>query len=154
MYARFARAEDEEQCVALARMNVEELLPHLVYDEAVARATFHRSLTEAQPTFFVAEEGGGELVGFIMALTCGYGACAGFFATQEVFYVRPDKRGTRAAALLVQKFNDWADSLGPEEVHAGVANGFQPERTARFFEYYGFERVGLYLRRITGGKRA
>lgn len=147
MFARLRLPEDEDDVIDLARRQVAETLPHHVFDEAVARQTFQNAIRTANPTVFVVEENR-RPIAFLMALINGYAFTTGFFTSQEVIYVRPDRRGTRAAALLVEIFNDWSEQLGAKEVFAGVANGRKPEKATRFFQHFGFEPVGAYLRRI------
>jgi GNAT superfamily N-acetyltransferase len=147
MKARIAFPKDEDALFLLAEANMAEFHAHLEFDGLQARALFRRAMATACPTFFVCEDDG-DLVGYLLAKTETYAAATGFFASQEVLYVRPDKRGTRAAVRLVKIFNEWSDRIGAVEVFTGIANGFQPERTARFFEHFGFEPVGQYLRRI------
>lgn len=147
MFARLRMPEDEDAVIELARAQVAETVSHLGFDDAIARSTFHLAMTTANPTIFVVEENR-VVVGFLMALINPYAFTTGFFTSQEVIYVRPDRRRTRASALLVEMFNDWSDRLGPKEVFAGVANGLQVANTTRFFKRFGFDVVGTYLRRI------
>lgn len=128
-------------------MQQEETLPHLDFVEEIARQTVKDFVKTAYPTFFVVEENR-RVVGFLMAQMNSYAFTSGLFTSQEVIYVRPDRRGTRAAVHLVKIFNEWSDRLQAREVFTGIANGFQPDRTARFFSLFGFKQVGLYLRRI------
>lgn len=145
--ARYGLARDEDTIVALAEMQVRETLPHLDFDANQVRFTYQNYLHRANPTIFVAEVDR-EVVGYLVALTHDYAFTSGQFVNQEVLYVRPDKRGTRAAARLLNIFNEWADQVGAKEVFTGIANGFQPERTKRFLEHFGFTVVGFHLRRI------
>lgn len=148
MFARLALPEDEDAVVNLARMQVEETLPHLVFDEGITRNTFRDSIQYADPTIFVVEDKR-EVVGYLMGLLNGYAFTDGVYVVQEVLYVRPDKRGTRAAAKLVEAFVQWGERLDAKEIIFGISNKFQPERTARFFELTaGAETVGFYLKRV------
>lgn len=150
MFARLATAEDEDAVVSLAKMQVEETLPHLEFVEWIARDTFQNSVRCADPTIFVAEDSR-EVIGYLMALMNGYAFTNGVYAVQEVLYVRPDKRGTRAAAHLVKAFTQWAEIIDAKEVIFGISNKFQPERTAKFFELTAnAEPVGFYLKRVRG----
>lgn len=150
MFARLAIASDEDVVVNLARMQVEETLPHLEFMEHITRDTFQQSIRIADPTIFVVEERG-EVFGYLMALMNGYAFTDGVFVVQEVIYVRPDKRGTRAAAHLVDAFVQWGERVEAKEIIFGISNKFQPERTAKFFELTaGAELVGFYLKRVRG----
>lgn len=149
MLARLAIRSDLPAIHELGRAMVAEFRPRVGYDEAVATATFDRYLECAEPTIFVAEQNR-EIVGVLIARAPEYLYASGFFVTQEVFYIRPDKRGTRAAAELARLFNEWADRLGPSEVYMGVATGYRAEQTARLMQRYGFKPVGQHLLRICG----
>ena len=152
MLVRLALETDEDVCVELARLQTEETLPHIPFHEPTARRTFARYLATASPTIFVCEDDDRRIVGFLIAYINDYAFSTGHFVNQEVIYVRPEKRGTRAAARLIRAFNEWADRLNPREVFAGVANGIKVERTTRFLEKFGFAPVGASLRRITHGQ--
>lgn len=151
MQARLAVESDRAAVLVLGQMMSLEKAPHLTFDVGRAHASFDRHFFDPGLTLFVAETDG-EIVGFLMALRTPYAAHTGFFVHQELFYVRPDKRGTRAAASLFRAFNAWADSLNPEEVFAGVATGHRPEVAARWMRRFGFEPVGPSMRRRVGGR--
>lgn len=146
--ARLALASEECDVVELARLQVEETLPHLDFDPLIAGRTFRRYLKTADPTIFVVEDNR-EVVGYLMAMTHDYAFMSGLFAIQEAMYVRPDKRGTRAAAALMKIFTEWGARMGAKEIIYGVSNRFQPDRTSRFFQRVtGAEPVGFYLKKV------
>lgn len=147
MFARLIMPQDKEAGLELARMQVEETLPHLDFDYDIAEETFESAINHADPTIFVAEHKG-EVVGYLLAMLEGYAFTSGVFVTQEVIYVRPDMRGTRAAACLTKEFFRWGEIVGAREWILGISNKFQPERTARFFEHFGAERVGYSLKKV------
>lgn len=150
MKVRLALPDDEDAVIDLARQDVAETLPHLTFREDITRATFRQYLAEADPTIFVVEHRG-EVVGFLMALMQGYAFTDGVFATGEVIYVRPDRRGTLAAAHLVRAFVEWAETIEAREAIMGVSNGLKMERTARFLERFGFKVVGTFGKRVIRG---
>lgn len=148
MFARLAIADDKAAVLALARMQVEETLPHLAFDADICGETFDLYLARAEPTIFVVESER-EVVGYLMALTANYAMAAGLYVVQEALYVRPDKRGTRAAAHLVKAFVQWGERMNAKEIIFGISNGFQPDRTAKFFENVaGAKTVGFYLKKV------
>lgn len=152
MLVRLALETDEDACVDLARMQTVETLPHIPFDEPTARRTFDSYLKSASPTILVCEANDRKIAGFLVAYMTPYAFATGHFCNQEVIYVRPEYRGTRAAARLIRSFNEWADRTNPREVFAGVANGIKVERTTRFLELFGFAPVGASLRRILHGQ--
>lgn len=146
MFARLAIRSDEDAIIEMAAANIAETRPTLEFDEARARATFRSYLERADPTFFVIDD----KRDVIAMLACNFyehRAATGLFTTQEVLYVRPDRRGSRAAALLMKQLIAWSTQLGATEIIGGNDNEFNSERTARFLEHFGFARVGFTMRR-------
>lgn len=147
-FARLIMPEDADAVLSLAEMQVQETLPHLDFRRDLAAETIEESLRTADPTFFVVEDSR-EVVGYLMAFMESYAFTTGIFCVQEVLYVRPDKRGTRAAAHLVKEFVRWANIVGAREMIFGISNKFQPERTSRLFQRLtGAEEVGVYLKKV------
>jgi len=149
MLVRLALEEDAEAVIALAALNMAETRPDLDYDEGTAYETFYRYLGTAEPTIFVAEDRR-EVIGILLASICGYDAAYGHYTTQRVLYVRPDKRGTRAAVLLMKHLISWSQQLGAKEIVGGNDNDFQSDRTAEFLRHFGFEKVGIAMKRVLG----
>ncbi len=147
IFARLVMPEDKDVVLSLAQMQVEETLPHLDFRRDLAETTFWASVTKGHPTTFVALQDD-EVIGYLVATLNEYSFSSGVFVSQEVLYVRPDKRGTRAAVHLIKEFVQWGEIVGAREWLFGISNGFQPDRTARLFERLtGAERVGYHLRK-------
>lgn len=149
MLVRLGLAEDEDAFVELGRACAAEGMPHVPFVETVLRETYRRYLATAHPTIFVAEQGR-KLVGFMIASISQYYFSDGIYTTQQVLYVDPAKRGSRAAALLMSNFCQWSDRLGAVENTGGNDNDLTSERTARFLGRFGFRNVGYFVRRLRG----
>lgn len=149
MFVRLALETDMDAVVEMGRANVAETLPGEAFDRSVAEQTFIRYLDTANPTFFVCEKDR-EVIGFLQAQIWGYDYRAGLWTGQKVLYVSPENRGTRAAVLLMKHFIRWSEQLGADRIEGGNDNSFQSERTARFLEHFGFERVGFAMRKHLG----
>lgn len=150
MYVRLAMPYEVEAIVEMARDNM-KTRPDLDFDEARVRLTCYRYLAEANPTIYVVDEN--KLpIAFLLVTVARNRFAAGHYMTQDVLYVRPDKRGTRAAALLMEHMLREAERLQVTEIVGGNDNSFNSERTARFLEHFGFERVGFSMRRSYGRK--
>jgi GNAT superfamily N-acetyltransferase len=148
MRVRLALPADEDQFVALAEQAHAESRPHIPYAEEKVRLTFANYLATAHPTITVVEDKG-EIVAFMKQTISEYDSGYGLFTTQEVLFVRPDKRGTRAAALLLRWFTDWSDNtIGAVESTGGNDNALTSDRTRRFLRKHGFEEVGFFMRRV------
>lgn len=151
MFARLALETDEDAYVELGRMAVELSVRHVEFREEKVRALFHRYLERASPTITVVEHQR-EVIAFLNATVSDYDFADGIYTTQEVLFVRPDRRGTRAAALLLSEFTRWSDQLGALENTGGNDNAINTEQTTRFLKRFGFEQVGSFMRRIRGAE--
>jgi GNAT superfamily N-acetyltransferase len=148
---RLARASERETVLDMYEVGAAEVWPHLTFDRIRAGAVFDRHLADEWPTFLVVTENDTP-IGFLLANRADYDAFAGFFISQAVFYVRPDKRGTRAAATLFRRFVRWAESFNPEDIYAGMGYGRRSTvLAARFLRGFGFDPAGqLLMRRRVG----
>lgn len=146
MKVRLALESDADAIVEMARTNMEQTRPTLTFNEGRCRATIRSYLDTASPTIFVCEGDSG-VNGMLVCDFYEQRAADGLFAVQEVLFVRPDKRGTRAAALLTKELVSWAEMLGASEIVGGNDNEFNSERTAKFLGRFGFKQVGFFMRR-------
>lgn len=151
MIVRLGLDTDEDAYVDLVRLGVAESMSYLTFSEEVTRETYRRYLATAHPTIFMAEQGR-RVVGFMHATISAYNFSDGIYTTQEIVFVHPDKRGSRAAALLLSHFTRWSDGLGAIENTGGNDNDLTSERTAHFLERFGFKRVGFFVRRMRGAQ--
>jgi GNAT superfamily N-acetyltransferase len=147
---RLALPSDEDAYVDLARLGHDESWSHLgPYREHKVRAIFARYLADAHPTIFVIEDNG-QLVAFLNCTISEFPSADGLYTTQEILFVRPDKRGTRAAALLLRAFVLWSDRLGALESTGGNDNALTSNSTKKLLSRFGFEEVGFFMRRVRG----
>lgn len=144
MKVRFAEERDIDEMVEMARDNA-KTRPNLTFNEVRTRASIVEYLMTAQPTMWVAEKDG-ELYGLLVASFHFYSYFDGLFTTQDVLYVKPEKRGTRAATLLMRELITWSNMLGAKEIQGGNDNEYNSDRTAKFLSHFGFRKVGHYMR--------
>lgn len=130
-------------CSAAVRESVRGIEPELPVINETIDAYFDR----ADPTFFVVEGAGRNLIGFMMATIGGYAYASGIYTTQQVMYVRPEKRGGRAATLLIKNLIEWSKMLGAREITGGNNNGLYTAQTERLLGKHGFEPMGTFMRR-------
>lgn len=150
MGVRLAAPADLDAFLELAATAHAESLPHVPYSEAKVRETFGRYLAGAHPTITVACVKD-EIVGFMSQTISEYPSGIGLYTTAEVVFVRPDKRGSRAAALLLRWFTDWSDNVvGAVESTGGNDNSLRSEQTTKLLSRFGFEQVGIFVRRRKG----
>jgi GNAT superfamily N-acetyltransferase len=151
MFVRFGLAHEEDLFVDMARIMQAESYPDLPFSEQRTRETYRSYLKTAQPTFFFCDDGKGGVAGILEASISAYQFADGIYTTLCGTFVHPDKRGTRAAALLLSAFTRWTDQLGAIESTGGNDNNLTTERTTRLLGHFGFAPVGTFVRRKRGG---
>lgn len=147
MFVRLALETDFDRITEMAAANVAETLPAGEPFSAVrVRELLDQYLETANPTFFVVESQR-QVVAFLMATMGKFDHRDGFYTCQRVLYVAPEKRGTRAAVLLMRELIRWSQALGAVEIIGGNDNSFRSDRTAGFLGHFGFEKVGYAMAR-------
>lgn len=145
MLVRLALESDADAVLDMGAANVAETCPGEEFEYEIARRTFQTYLNTSNPTIFVAEKNR-ELVGFLQAGWFTHLHRTGLFTVQQVLYVSPENRGTRAAVKLTKELIRWSAQLGADHIEGGNDNGFNSERTAGFLSHFGFEKVGYAMR--------
>lgn len=152
MFVRLGMEEDIEDIVEMARLNVEETRSEHGFDADRVREVYCKYLFRGNPVIYVVEHNR-KVVAFLLAVVCQFRFADGQYAVQEVLYVRPEFRGTRAAVLLMKHLIAEAERQDLREILGGNDNGFNSDRTKRFLEHFGFEMVGFSMRRLIDGRQ-
>lgn len=129
----------------MARGNVTETLRGEAFSPERVRQTVRDYLDHATSTFFLVESKG-QIHGFLQATMFGYDYRDGLYTCQKVLYVKPEKRGSRAAVLLMKELIAWSKLIGADRIEGGNDNSFKSERTSAFLHHFGFEKVGYAMR--------
>lgn len=142
---RAATIADHRAVAEMARANHDESCPHLEWSDERADETFLIDYLKYGDCTILIVAHRGRVVGFLLATINQYRAANGLFAVQEVLYVKPEKRGSRAAALLMQTLIAWARKMGAVEIVGGNDNGVRSDLTARFLSRFGFKNRGYCM---------
>lgn len=103
-------------------------------------------LTDDNYLLLVAEDASG-LVGMYGGFITEYYFGRDLCAYDLWFFVKPQKRGSRAALLLFRAFEDWAFGKGAQEICPGTTTRVDPERTASFLKRLGYSEVGQLFKK-------
>lgn len=148
IHCRLFAEGDRAQVVELARQHQAESAPHLKFDPDRMHATVNRALADKSNLIVFVAEYKEEVIGYLAAVKAPYAACSGFYVEQQLFYVTPRKRGSRAAAKLFAGFVRWAELQQAEETFANI---WDRKGGARWLKRFGFEPAGQQMRRRAGG---
>lgn len=89
---------------------------------------------------FIADNDG-EVIGMMAAVLTDSIFSDDLCAMEHILYVRSDKRGSRAAYLLVKAFVQWAHDSNAKHIRAGVSMG-SGGSAHRLYEHFGMKHVG------------
>lgn len=85
----------------------------------------------------------GVLVGFLWAASHNMAPWnTAKVASDLLFYIVPEHRGTRLGYRLIKEYRAWAYDQGCVEARLSVASGINEERVGRMYGHLGFEPFG------------
>lgn len=122
---------------------VKEVCHHsAIWDAAMSAHHLCQSLTDDSGFLWVAVRDG-RVVGF---LWCAVHAMAPWnltpVASDYLFYIEPEYRGTVTALMLIKEYRAWAGKLGCVEARLSLASGINEDRVGRAYDILGFKPFG------------
>ena len=66
-------------------------------------------------------------------------------AFDDVLYVKPEFRKSRAAYMLIQSFIRWAQLMGASRIQCGTTTGVESAACIRLYKHFGFTEYGTVL---------
>ena len=123
------------------QMHAEGAFHFLPFDDAMAAQTARRYIEDDRSCAYLVMEEGRPIAMHLASLTTYFFSPA-TLAAGLVTYVVPEKRGGRAAILMMRAFIAWSKQHGAQEAYIGVSVGISSERADRFFKHLGFRHVG------------
>jgi hypothetical protein len=125
------------------QMHAESAFRHFNLDVAKCAMLFHTCLTNPDTHFIrVAVSPVGEVIGIFAGYITEYYFGHDLIASDYVWYVTPEYRGSRAALSLLRDFQKWAEDRNASEVHVGISTGVFAEKTGALLEKLGYDLVG------------
>lgn len=91
--------------------------------------------------YLIVAERAGQVIGMLFLSVKAPWFSDDLMASEDVFYVHPDHRGSRAAYLMMREFCRLAHSGGARHLRAGVATGSGPA-AERLYQHFGMHYVG------------
>jgi GNAT superfamily N-acetyltransferase len=66
-------------------------------------------------------------------------------AFDDVLYVKPEFRKSKAAYMLIKSFISWATLMGASRIQCGTTTGVESEACIRLYKHFGFTEYGTIL---------
>jgi GNAT superfamily N-acetyltransferase len=146
-----AKNEDITRLLELGRqMHAESRFALLPFDDSKVRGLFENLIGGAGIIFVYKREA--EIVGF------------GLFSTGEIFFghsllafelgvfILPEYRGGMGAVRIIGAARQWAIERGAVMLDLGITTGVTEDRSGRFYESMGAQRVGALFSMDLGGE--
>lgn len=150
MTVRMAAPADDEAIHSLLTAMHEETVYRAIELERPKLAAFLKFAREDERhAVFVYEATAGSIDGVYIGNIGNYFFSSELGAWDMIFYVRPERRGSFAAARLWRAFRDWAREKGAKSIWPGISTGIYREQSARFYRGMGLEEVGsVFFQRL------
>lgn len=125
-----------------AEMHEESAFRRLDYDRDICFDLGVRYLSDPENHFSYCAYEGEELVGMFMGYLTPYYFGKDLLASDILWYVKRDRRGSMMGIRLLKAFRSWAKERGAKEVCIGVSTAVDVDRTHKLLSCMGFEHVG------------
>ncbi|MEM9436927.1 MAG: GNAT family N-acetyltransferase [Pseudomonadota bacterium] len=140
---RAATLRDVDALVDLGRaMHAASRYAVYEYDAARAAAFARDFALDGRRTACIVSEQDGTISGMIAGEISSLMFSSLKVATDVIFYVAPERRGSTDALRLVRALLQWAKDQGAVEASFATSTGVEVTRTARLYGRFGFRRVG------------
>lgn len=145
MIVRPATLDDLPDLLEIARQFIQEAPNYSSreLDEQALRENLS-AVINGMGAVFVAEQGQ-EIAGGIVCLTTKDWFNNQVIAFEQVFYVKPEYRGTPAALMLIDVFLSWSRQMGAGRVQCGTTTGINTQGCIRLYNHFGFNEYGVLL---------
>ena len=124
------------------RMHQESVYRDFDYDtNKVGRMLYHYS-TNPDTHFMQVAEVDGELVGLFLGAISEHYFGTDRLASDTLWYVAPEHRGSRVGLDLLRAFEKWGTSHKVAEICVGVSSGLSTDKTGTLLQKLGYDLVG------------
>lgn len=142
MLRSFAEKDFEEVFALGVLMHEESVFRHFDFDKEKCRALFQRFTSNPDTHFACLSESGGVVTGMFLGSICEHYFGKDLIASDTLWYVLPEHRGSRAGLQLLRAFENWAKARNAAEVFIGVSTGLGTDRTGAMLQKLGYDVVG------------
>jgi hypothetical protein len=147
---RSATEADIDEMVEMLRIqHAASSLRDVSFHEPKVRALFRHAIAAPDHACLVYARAEDGLAGMMIGFVTQHFFSLETIASDLFVFVRPEARGSIAAARLWLAFRDWAQKSGARTLRAGTIGGEMPERTRRFYTGLELTEVGsIYLQTL------
>lgn len=145
MRVRPANLSDVPELVKLGQSFIQEAPNYQIrpFDADALRLNL-KNVVNGQGAIFVVEDQD-DIAGGIVCLTSKDWFNNDVIAFEQVFYIKPAYRTSRASFLLLDAFIAWSKHMGASRIQCGTTTGINTRGCIRLYEHFGFTKYGTVL---------
>ena len=123
------------------KMHLESEFSELDWNENKVLNWLHTN-TESSQRFVYCAYDDGVLVGVFIGSISRFYFGDDQLASDLLWYVDKDYRGTRVGVRLLKEFKKWATEKNVNRIQVGISSGLSMDRTGALLEKMGFTQIG------------
>jgi GNAT superfamily N-acetyltransferase len=141
---RFATQQDIPSLIGIGHIaHAESTQSRFVFNPQRLTAQLEACLNPPNPKYcLLVAEREGQLIGAIWGYIDQHYFSDAKVATELMFFVHPDFRGSPVAFRLLLAYRKWAENRGAQEIMICMTTGNDIEKFDRFLKRCGFSHVG------------
>ena len=133
-------------------MHEESAYAFLPYDRDKVRGLIIDYIEDNDTRCGLVAENNGIIIGMIGGYLIDYYFCNETLVSDEVLFVKSNRRGGMTAMRLIDELRQWARDRGARELCLGISTNVQIETTGKLYERLGFTYVGgIYKINLNNG---
>lgn len=135
---------DFTEIIELGRcMHEESVYRHFDFSPSKCAMLLHTCITNPKTHFArIAVTSTDEIIGILLGEISEHYFGTDLIASDYLWYVAPEHRGSKAGLMLLNEFQTWAKDHDAAEVYIGVSSGVSAEKTGALLEKFGYDLVG------------
>jgi len=143
MPVRPIEPDDLPKVIDLGRqMHQESVYRHFNFDPSKFGRLLYHYVTNPNSCFAHVGTGKDTLSGVFLGSIDEHYFGTDLIASDTLWYVSPQSRGSRVALQLLWAFEKWAKNANVAEIYVGVSSGLSADKTGTMLQKLGYDAVG------------
>ena len=143
MPIRPMQPEDLPAVLEMARcMHQESVYRRFDYDENKMGRLLYNYISNPKTSFSCVGTSKDTLNGVFLGSIGEHYFGTDLIASDTLWYVSPQSRGSRVGLQLLRAFESWAKERGAAEIYVGVSSGLSADKTGAMLQKLGYDVVG------------
>ena len=123
-------------------MHQESVYRHFNYDPSKCGRLVYNYMTNPDTHFAYVGTFDGALNSVLLGSIGEHYFGTDLIASDTLWYVSPQSRGSRVGLQLLRAFEKWAKERGAAEIYMGISSGLSADKTGAMLEKLGYDVVG------------